>query len=240
MGKYMETHSESIMINEIPAILWGGKSDKIYLYVHGYQGSRTEAELFARLANARGWQVLSFDMPGHGIRPPCEYGLLPWEVAPDLQQVYGYIDGKYQHVALYCSSVGAYFSMLCYNEKPIEHALFVSPILDMELMIRNLMAETGVSEERLKREQIIPTSTGFLLIWRYLEYVVQRPIIRWNVPTKILYPGRDNFTDISVVDKFVKRFDAELEVFPQGEHWFHTKSQIEVLKNWIEKSLAAM
>ena len=154
-----------------------------------------------------------------------------------MEQVYEYIEGKYSRVALYGSSVGAFFSMLAYRDKPIERALFVSPILDMELMIRNMMKSSGVSEERLEKEQMIETNFGFMLIWRYLQYVVERPIDRWDVPTSILYPGRDNFTDISVVKAFVQRFGADLTVYKKGEHWFHTPEQLAVLRDWAEEKL---
>ena len=198
---------------------------------------KEEAELFAQLANKEGWQVLSFDLPGHGCREPIKLGLLPWDVVPEVEQVYDYIEGKYNRVALYGSSVGAFFSMLAYRDKPIERALFVSPILDMELMIRNMMKSSGVSEERLEKEQMIETNFGFMLIWRYLQYVVERPIDRWDVPTSILYPGRDNFTDISVVKAFVQHFGADLTVYKKGEHWFHTPEQLAVLRDWAEEKL---
>lgn len=237
MGEFLERSGKEFRIGNIPAILWGDSSEKIYIYVHGYQGCKEEAELFAQLANKEGWQVLSFDLPGHGCREPIKLGLLPWDVVPEVEQVYDYIEGKYSRVALYGSSVGAFFSMLAYRDKPIERALFVSPILDMELMIRNMMKSSGVSEERLEKEQMIETNFGFMLIWRYLQYVVERPIDRWDVPTSILYPGRDNFTDISVVKAFVQRFGADLTVYKKGEHWFHTPEQLAVLRDWAEEKL---
>ena len=55
-------------INNIPAVIWGASSDKIYLYVHGKSGCKEEAASFAELACAKGWQVLSMDLPEHGER----------------------------------------------------------------------------------------------------------------------------------------------------------------------------
>lgn len=59
---------EKLKIKDIPAIIWGKKSDKIYIYVHGKNGSKEEAEMFAEKAVDKGFQVLSFDLPEHGER----------------------------------------------------------------------------------------------------------------------------------------------------------------------------
>ncbi|WP_235673508.1 hypothetical protein [Clostridioides difficile] len=42
---------------------------------------------------------------------------------------------------------------------------FVSPILDMQQLISNMMLWANVSEEQLKHELIIPTSFGHTLSW---------------------------------------------------------------------------
>lgn len=39
-----------IKINDIPAIVWGEKSDKVYLFVHGKMSSKESAEVFAEIA----------------------------------------------------------------------------------------------------------------------------------------------------------------------------------------------
>ena len=52
MGEFLEKSGKEFRIGNIPAILWGDSSEKIYIYVHGYQGCKEEAELFAQLANS--------------------------------------------------------------------------------------------------------------------------------------------------------------------------------------------
>ena len=41
---------KKIVAEGIPAVLWGGPSDKIYIYVHGKQGYKEYAEAFAKVA----------------------------------------------------------------------------------------------------------------------------------------------------------------------------------------------
>lgn len=57
----METTSK-IEIDNIPAILWGEPSDKIYIFVHGKMSSKESAHEFSQIASERGYQVLSFDL----------------------------------------------------------------------------------------------------------------------------------------------------------------------------------
>lgn len=78
---------ESIKINNIPAILWGKQSDKVYLYVHGQGGSKEDAECFAKVAVENQWQVISIDLPGHGERKDEAERFDPWHVTLFLSPV---------------------------------------------------------------------------------------------------------------------------------------------------------
>ena len=43
--------NEHLNIKNIPAIIWGDTSSKVYLYIHGQGGYKEEAETFASIAN---------------------------------------------------------------------------------------------------------------------------------------------------------------------------------------------
>ena len=43
---------EKFIVEDIPAVLWGEPSDKIYIYVHGKHGYKEYAEAFAKIAAA--------------------------------------------------------------------------------------------------------------------------------------------------------------------------------------------
>ena len=47
-----------IKLCNIPAIVWGEKSDKVYLFVHGKMASKESAEAFARVAMEKGYQTV--------------------------------------------------------------------------------------------------------------------------------------------------------------------------------------
>lgn len=223
---------ERITIGSMPAILWGDAGDKAFLYVHGQAGSKNDAEGFAAVATANGWQVLSFDLPKHGERKDGPETFDPWHAVPELREAMAAARSRWQSIGLCANSIGAWFSMLAFADENLAQCLFVSPILDMKRLIENMMRWAGITEDRLNREKTIPTTFGQTLSWEYRTYAKDRPITRWDFQTKILYGGKDNLTERDVVEAFANRFGCELTVMEAGEHWFHTDEQLKALDGW--------
>lgn len=59
---------EKFKIDNIPAIIYGDRADKVYIFVHGKLGQKEEAEEFVKIVCPKGDQVIAIDMPGHGKR----------------------------------------------------------------------------------------------------------------------------------------------------------------------------
>lgn len=117
-------------------------------------------------------------------------------------------------------------------ENLIQKAYFISPIVNMEKLICDMMSWANVSEEELKRRKVIPTDFGEDLSQDYLQYVKNHPV-KWNVPTKILYGEKDNLTSFETMKDFADINKASLTVMKGGEHWFHTEEQMNFLDMWI-------
>ena len=218
------------------ASLYGPPADRVWLYVHGKGGCKEEAADFAALACPRGWQVLAADLPEHGARRGDGVPLDPWHAAPELRALLGYAKGRWQHTALRCTSLGAWFSLLAFQDRPLDRALFVSPVLDMERLIQEMMSWAGVTESRLEAEGEISTEFGETLSWPYLQYVRAHPVSRWETPTRILWAQKDHLVPRDTVDRFARRFRCSLTAAEGMEHWFHTPEQLAVLRQWEEAS----
>lgn len=227
---------QNFKIGNIPVILLGELSDNLYLFIHGQSGNKEESKPFAEIVCPTGWQVLGIDLPGHGERTDKE-SFFPWIVVPELHQIFDYVKPKYKHIALRATSIGAWFGMLAFADEPLVQALFVSPIVDMEKLIRNMMQWAGVTKKRLQEDKVISTEFGQILSWEYLTWVQKHPITDWTISTKILYAGQDNLTDRNVINDFISRFGCKLAIMENGEHWFHTPEQLEVLNNWTKTHL---
>ena len=222
------------MVHHIPVVLHGDSSEKLFLYIHGKMGRKEEAAHLAEIVYPMGYQVLSMDLPGHGERADEMERFVPWEVVPELQAVCGFAWQRWEKISLYANSIGAYFSLLAYRDAKLEKSLFVSPILDMEKLIRDMMGWAGVTREQLQQAGEIPTAFGETLSWKYLTYAAEKRITKWDSPTAILYAGQDHLTARQTVDDFARQFGCAVTVMENGEHWFHTEEQLSVLDAWLQ------
>lgn len=194
------------------------------IYVHGKNGSFREIEQYKK--NCDGLDLIGVDYN--------EY--LPWVVQDQIQSIYEEVEHKYDGIFLLANSIGAYFSMLALQNRKIERALFISPILDMEQLILDMMDWANVSEKELYEKGEIATNFGETLSWKYLCFVRDNPIV-WKTPTKILYGSHDDLTSRQTIDKFVHAHNASLTVLESGEHWFHTDEQLAYLDKWMKDAV---
>ena len=226
---------EKIQIGNIPAILYGTNSEKLYIFVHGKYSKKEDADSFAIIATEVGYQVISFDLPAHGERKDAAYSCTMQNGIHDLKEIYSFVHNKYRRFHLYACSLGVYFSLSAYQNVRFEKSLFLSPILDMERLIQNMMKCSNVSEKELKEKMEIGTSFGETLSWDYYEFVRNNPIGKWDKKTFILYGEKDNMTEKSILNSFVEKNHCSLEVLKNGEHYFHTEEQLDYLKIWTQK-----
>lgn len=197
---------------------------KVIIYVHGKGGNASEADCYKKLC--RGYDIYGVDYSEN----------LPWLVSGQIKQSYDSLEKQYDEISLITNSIGTYFAMLALQYTRIKKAYFISPILDMDKLITDMMKLSGVSESELEEKKQIHTDSGETLSWEYLTYVRNNPI-QWNVPTSILYAEKDNLTSRQTVDEFIKKHNASLCVMENGEHWFHTEKQLLFLNNWLINEL---
>lgn len=232
---------QNLKIENIPAILWGDKSDKLFVVVHGNMSNKADDAIvvFAEEATAVGYQVLSFDLPEHGERKDENYACKVQNCVQDLNTIMGYAKSLSNNISVFACSMGAYFSLLAYSHEPLQQCLFLSPVVDMERIINNMMTWFNVSESRLETEKEISTPIGQTLYWDYYCYVKEHPIVNWNKQTSILYGAEDNLCEFDVVSDFAKGFHCDLQVMENGEHYFHTEEQLQFFRLWLKKHIHA-
>ena len=192
------------------------------IYIHGKGGSAAESEHYKSLF------------------PDCEViGLdyqtfTPWETGKEIHIAVEELKSKYENVILIANSIGAFFSMNAGIDDMIQKAYFISPIVDMEKLITNMMQWANVTEQELESEGVIHTDFGEDLSWEYLSYV-RSYLITWHAPTQILYDSNDLLTSLETISDFANKHQATLTVMEGGEHWFHTEDQMQFLDRWIKK-----
>lgn len=195
---------------------------KLIIYIHGKGGSIEEAEHYKPLFD--GAEVVGFDYASQN----------PWEATAEFPILFDRHTEGYGEVILIANSIGAYFSMCALAQKPISRAYFISPIVNMERLICDMMLWASVTENELRNRKEIPTDFGETLSWEYLCYA-RNNSVKWSIPTCILYGGRDNLTSMKTISEFSKQTGARLTVMEDGEHWFHTNEQMQFLDDWIRR-----
>lgn len=218
-------------------MLYGDATEKAYLFVHGQCGCKEEGAAFAQIACPKGIQVLAIDLPEHGERQDEKSCFNPWTAVPELKTVFADMKSRWNEIGVRANSIGAHFSMLALGGEKLCKALFVSPIVDMERPIADMMQWAGVTEQELHFKGEIATDFGQSLSWEYLTWEREHPIRNWSCPTAILYAGQDNMTSRETAERFVSAHDAALTVMENGEHWFHTPEQLAVLQAWERENI---
>ncbi len=197
---------------------------QLVIYIHGKGGSAEEAEHYKPL-------FMNSDVIGFDYKSQT-----PWEAKEEFAAYFDFHREGYDSVILVANSIGAFFSLASLADRQIDKALLISPIVDMEKLISDMMTWADVSEKELMERHEIATDFGETLSWEYLCYVRENRI-KWNIPTCILYGEKDNLSSYETISRFSAQNDAELTVMPNGEHWFHTDEQMRFLDAWVRKSI---
>ena len=196
---------------------------KAVIYIHGKGGTSSESEHYKALFKDA--DVIGFDYQSQ----------TPWEAKVEFSDFFNAVSAKYQSVYIVANSIGAFFTMNALADRNIEKVFFISPIVNMEKLIADMMIWANVTEQDLYKEKEIETSFGETLSWEYLCYVREHPVV-WNIPTKILYGDKDNLTSYETMSDFASKMGISLTVMNNGEHWFHTDEQMNFLDDWICES----
>ena len=141
------------------------------IYIHGKSGTAEEAEHYKIFFNEA--DILGFEYTS-------EY---PWDFQKEFSIFIDNIYTKYKKISIIANSIGAYFIMVSLTNKHIEKAFFISPIVDMEKLITNMMFLENITEEELYEKKEIKTSFEETLSWEYLTFVRKNPI-EWNIPSR--------------------------------------------------------
>ncbi|HBL40914.1 MAG TPA: alpha/beta hydrolase [Ruminococcaceae bacterium] len=196
----------------------------LVIYIHGKGGSAAEAEHYQTLFPDD--TVLGFDYKSE----------TPWEAQKEFSDYFDAVSVGFDKVCLIANSIGAFFSLFSLSEKKIKKAFFVSPIVNMEKLICDMMTLANVTESKLKEKKVIPTTFGETLSWEYLRWVRDNPF-KWKIPTEILYGEKDYLQTIDTINYFSSKSGAKVTVMKNGEHWFHTEEQMAFLNEWIRSTL---
>ena len=127
---------------------------ELVLYIHGKGGNASESEHYRPLFPGR--EVIGLDYQT----------FTPWETGEEIRDAVIRLKNEYKNVTIIANSIGAFFSMNAGIDGLIYKAYFISPIVDMEKLISDMMGWANITEEQLKAEGVIATTFGENLSWK--------------------------------------------------------------------------
>lgn len=195
----------------------------IVVYIHGKGGNPDESLHYRPLFP--GCEVIGFDYQSQ----------TPWDARAEFRLFFEKLYSEDADIVLIANSIGAFFALHALQDLPLKQAFLISPIVNMEQLIYDMMLWAGVSEQELQVKGIIQTSFGETLSYEYLNWVRCNPI-HWNSQTAILYGNTDHLQSYDIVRCFAEKISANLTIMAGGEHWFHTESQMAFLDRWIQEN----
>ena len=128
---------------------------ELIIYVHGKGGNADEAEHYKQLFTAS--DVIGFDYHSQN----------PWDAKEEFSKFVDSYSAKYDSVILVANSIGAFFCLSSLSDKQIDKAFLISPIVNMEKLICDMMLWANVNESELAEEKEIKTETAnYYGVWR--------------------------------------------------------------------------
>ncbi len=166
----------------------------LIVYVYGKGGSAQEATHYRTLFSES--EVIGFYYQSQTL----------WEAKEEFP---AFFTEKRKHCVrftLIANGVGAFFALSSLDESLGDKAFFISPVVNMEKLICDMMLWSNVTEQELAEKSKIATGFRETLSWNYLCYVREHPI-SWCVSTCILYGKHDHLTSVETISTFVKQID---------------------------------
>lgn len=115
--------------------------DKAVIYIHGKGGNAEEAIHYKPLFS--NCDVIGLDYTAQ----------FPWEAKEEFPLLFNSIYRNYKTVEVIANSIGAYFAINALSNQQIEKAYFISPVVDMERLIADMMIWANVTEDELKEKR---------------------------------------------------------------------------------------
>ena len=234
----MGSEPEELVLDGVPALRWGKPGGRAVIGVHG-QFSNKHDPVMARCGDviaSWGDQLITFDLPAHGDRQD-DKAFTPMDASPEVRAFAQLARSQSTEVSLLANSIGAYFSLCDTPAGTFEHAWLVSPLLDLEYYIRDIMAEYSVTDERLEAQTVIDTPRG-VLERPYLRFVEEHPA-QLNAPSWIIRGDQDEMVPLDTLSRFVGAPGVELVQVEGGQHFLGQPPHIDTVVAWFEERYPA-
>ena len=124
------------------------KKSTAVIYIHGKGGNAEESGHYKPFFENS--EVIGFDYKSQ----------TPWEAREEFSRFFDCVSENHRVTEIIAVSIGAYFALNALSGKKIERANFISPVVDMEKLITDMMKYANVTESELREKKEIPAAFG--------------------------------------------------------------------------------
>ena len=234
----MRSQPEEFVLDVIPALRWGKPGGRAVVGVHGQFSNKLDPVMAqcGEVIASRGDQLITFDLPTHGDRRDDKV-FNAMVTSPEVRAFAQLARSQSTEVGLLASSIGAYFSLCDTPTGTFERAWLVSPLIDLEYYIRDVMAEHSVTDEQLEAETVIDTPRA-VLEWPYLRFVEEHPA-RLDIPSWTIRGDQDEVVPLDALSRFVSAPGVELVQIEGGQHFLGQPPHLETVVAWFKERYPA-
>ena len=215
---------------KIQVYLWG--SGEPVLLIHGWNGRAGQLGAIARMLVDNGYQVVCFDLPGHGRSSGnSTHALESSQVILTLDQTYGPFTASISH------SFGGMCMMLALNSGLlVNRAVCIAAPLDIDSLNNDFARNLQLNPATIAAQrQLIERSFGSD-IWERLS--MPHLTRELNLPGLLIYDSKDRYVNSNIMHKInqVWANSEILETSGLGHHRIlHSKKVIEHIINFIQR-----
>jgi len=228
---------EKKMIHGIPSIIWGRNSNNVVIITHGSQSHKEDRfiQCCADILCDKGYQIISFDLPEHGERRNQLPIHTVKQAIEDMQVIMNYAKEHYNSIITIGCSLGAYYTLLAYQDESITQCLLLSPVVDLIELTHEMLENDNRTIRDVFYNKQVTLSNGIIVREEDYTYLSNHSIKTWKCPLSILYGMKDNLIKFESIQKFVSQYNCKLVLSDESAHYFHTKEDMNMIKVWLNQ-----
>lgn len=228
---------EKKMIHGIPSMIWGRKSNKVVIITHGSQSHKEDRfiQCCADILCDKGYQIISFDLPEHGERRNQLPIHTVKQAIEDMQVIMNYAKEHYNSIITIGCSLGAYYTLLAYQDESITQCLLLSPVVDLIELTHEMLENDNRTIRDVFYNKQVTLSNGIIVREEDYTYLSNHSIKTLKCPLSILYGMKDNLIKFESIQKFVSQYNCKLVLSDESAHYFHTKEDMNMIEIWLNQ-----
>ena len=207
------------------------------IITHGSQSHKEDRfiQCCADVLCEKGYQIISFDLPEHGERKNQLPIHTVKQAIEDMQVIMNYAKEQYNSITTIGCSLGAYYTLLAYQDEPITHCLLLSPVVDLIELTHEMLENDNRSIHDVYYHNQIILSNGIIVRLEDYTYLLNHSIKKWNNPISILYGMKEDLIKFETIEKFVSQYNCKLVISEESAHYFHTKEDMDKIILWLNQ-----